>query len=154
MISEKDVVKGKVLVSACAVLEGKDGDILLMYEGDLPYHKWWVLPGGYVKANERVEQTVAREIEEETGLKTASTKLIGIYEDFLTENDEPINHIIVAYKAAIAGGRIIFSKEAVAYKWLTLKEALGDAGVPEVFKRILRDVEKMRKRRFSLMRHS
>jgi ADP-ribose pyrophosphatase YjhB (NUDIX family) len=150
MMSEKDVARGKVLVSACAIIEGKEHEILWMFEGDMPYHKLWVLPGGYVKPDETVEQTVAREFEEETGLKIASTKLIGIYNDFLTENGEPINHIIIAYKADVVGGRIIFSKEAIAYKWLTIKEALISPEIPDVFKKILEDFGKEHKRHFSL----
>ena len=78
-LSKKDVAKGKVLISACAIIESKDREVLLIYEGDLPYHKWCVLPGGYVRPDETIEQTVAREIQEETGLKVASTKLVGIY---------------------------------------------------------------------------
>lgn len=139
MISERDVSKGKVLVSACGVIEGSDHEILLMYEGDLPYHKWWVLPGGYVRADETVQQALIREVEEETGLKTAPKRLMGIYEDFLKENNEQINHIIVAYETEFVGGRIIFSKEATAYKWLTIKQALDFTQIPEVFKKIIRD---------------
>ena len=153
MMSERDVAKGKVLISACAVIEGKDHEVLLMFEGDMPYHKQWVLPGGYVRPDETVEQTVAREIEEETGLKIASTKLIGLYEDFLTEKNEPINHIIAAYKAEVVGGRIMFSKEATAYKWLILNEALGFAEIPNVFKRILKDFGKEHNKRLSLRKH-
>jgi len=153
MMSERDVAKGKVLISACAVIEGKDHEVLLMYEGDMPYHKQWVLPGGYVRPDETVEQTVAREIEEETGLKIASTKLIGLYEDFLTEKNEPINHIIAAYKAEVVGGRIMFSKEATAYKWLILNEALGFAEIPNVFKRILKDFGKEHNKRLPLRKH-
>jgi len=79
MLSQRDVAKGKVLISVCAIIEGKEHEILLMYAGDMPYHKLWVLPGGYVRPDETIEQTVAREIQEETGLKVASTKLVGIY---------------------------------------------------------------------------
>lgn len=153
MISEKDVVRGKVLISACAIIESKQREVLLMFEGDLPYHKWWVLPGGYVRPDETVEQTVTREAEEETGLKVASTKLIGLYEDFLNEKDEPVNHIIIAYKAEVVGGKIIFSKEAIAYKWLTLDQALSFSEIPNVFKRILEDFGRENKKRFSLRRH-
>ena len=142
MMSQRDVAIGKVLVSACAIIEGKEHEILLIYEGDMPYHKWWVLPGGYVRPDETIEQAVVREIEEETGLKITAIKLVGIYEDFLSEKDEPIHHIIVAYKTEVIGGRIIFSQEATAYKWLSLEEALSSPEISDVFKRILEDFGK------------
>ncbi|MCX8150627.1 MAG: NUDIX hydrolase [Candidatus Bathyarchaeota archaeon] len=125
-------------------------EILLIHEGDTPYHELWVLPRGYVRPNETGKQTVSREVEEETGLKVESTKLIGIYNDFLTENNEPVNHVISAYKVEVIGGRLIFTKEATAYKWFCLKEALSYKEVPDVFKTILQDYSKERKRRFPL----
>jgi len=67
MISQRDVAKGKVLVSAAAIIEGIEHEILLIWEGDMPYHKWWVIPGGYVKPKETVEQAVVREVRQETG---------------------------------------------------------------------------------------
>lgn len=149
MISSRDAVKGKVLISACAIIEGKDHEVLFMYEGDMPYHKWWVLPGGYVRPDETVKQAVAREIKEETGLEVASTKLMGLYEDFFTEKDEHINHVIAAYKVEVVGGRIIFSMEATAYKWLPFKEALTSPEIPDVFKRILEDAAKEHKKHFT-----
>lgn len=150
MISKADAHKGRVLASACAIIEGPDHEVLFMYEGDMPYHKLWVLPGGYVKPNETIEQTVTREFEEETGLKIEATQLIGVYNDFLNEGGEPINHIIIAYRSEVVGGRIIFSREAIAYKWLPIKDALKESDIPEVFKKILMDFDKKRKKRFSL----
>ena len=46
VVSKKDVSKGKVLVSVYAVIEGTEYEILFIREGDLPYHDWWVIPGG------------------------------------------------------------------------------------------------------------
>lgn len=150
MISQRDVPKGKVLVSAYAIIEGKEEGILFILEGDEPYHKMVVLPGGYVKPNETIEQTVVRELEEETGLHVATTKFIGLYQDFLTENGEPVNHIIAAYKVDVIGGRLIFSKEATAYKWLTAREALASAELPDIFKRIIADAGKEHKKGFKI----
>ncbi len=64
MISQRDAAKGKVLVSACAIIEDEDHEVLLMYEGGMPYHKRWVIPGGYVKPDETIEQAVIREVAE------------------------------------------------------------------------------------------
>ncbi|MCW4004022.1 MAG: NUDIX hydrolase [Candidatus Bathyarchaeota archaeon] len=139
------------MVSAYAVIEGKEEGILFIIEGDAPYHKMVVLPGGYVKPNETIEQTVVREVEEETGLHVATTKFLGLYQDFLTENgDDPVNHIIAVYKVDVVGGRLIFSKEATAYKWLTAQEALASAELPNIFKQIIADVGKEHKRRFKI----
>ena len=60
MISKRDSEKGKVLMSAYAIIEGKEDTILFLLEGDTPYHELLVLPGGYIKSNETLEQAVAR----------------------------------------------------------------------------------------------
>ncbi|MEM3880843.1 MAG: NUDIX domain-containing protein [Candidatus Bathyarchaeia archaeon] len=110
----------------------------------MPYNKLWVIPGGYVKPNETIEQTVIREVAEETGLKIAPTKLIGVYDDFLYDKDEQIHHIIIAYKTEVVGGQIIFSQEAKAYRWLSVSEAIVSCEVPDVFKRIMQDFERQK----------
>jgi len=139
MISQRDIAKGKVLISASAIIEGKGREILLIWEGDMPYHKWWVIPGGYVNPEETVKEAVVREVREETGLSVNPTKLVGVYDDFISEEDCPVHHILIAYVVEVVGDGIIFSQEARAYKWMSLDEALNSPEVPTVFKKILDD---------------
>jgi 8-oxo-dGTP diphosphatase len=145
-MSQRDTTKGKVLVSVAAVIEGKQHEILMIWEGDVPYHKQWVFPGGYVKPDETVRQAIVREVREETGLVTVPTRLIGIYDDFTSEKDESIHHIVIAHKVDVVDGRVIFSQEATAYKWVSAEEALGSPDVPDVFKKVLNDLRKKERR--------
>ena len=138
MISAKDAVKGRVLVSVAAVIEGKGHEILFIREADVPYHDWWVVPGGYLKPEESLKEALVREVKEETGLEVLPTRLIGVYDDFFSKEDEPTRHVIIAYEAIVVDGRIVFSQEAKAYTWLSVEEALRSQ-VPDVFKRILGD---------------
>jgi len=143
MISQRDVVKGKILVSVAAVIEGEGNKILLVWEGDLPYHQCWVVPGGYVKPEETVQEAVAREVREETGLEVIPTGLIGVYDDFMTDKkNEPLHHILVGYVAKIVGGEIMVTGESMEYAWMDVEETLKSPRLADVFKRIIGDFKK------------
>ena len=149
MISERDTVRGKILVSVATVIEGEEKKILLIWEGDTPYHGHWVVPGGYVKPKETVQEAVVREVREETGLEVIPTRLIGIYDDFIAdEEDQPLHHIIIGYMTRIVSGEIIVTQEAKEYAWINVVEVLKFDRVPDVFKRIVGDFRKLRQHHF------
>ena len=146
MISERDAVKGKTLVSVAAVIENEEHKVFLIWEGDLPYHDWWVLPGGYVNPDETVQEAVKREVREETGLEIVSDRLIGIYDDFIAHEDGegPIHHIVIAYKTRVIGGEAVVTRESREYAWIGVKEIEKSPRIPEVFKRIISDFKNKR----------
>jgi 8-oxo-dGTP diphosphatase len=148
MISIRDAVKGMVLVSVAAVIEKEEHKILLIWEGDTPYHECWVVPGGYVRPDETVKQAVVREVREETGLEILPTKLVGIYDDFIAdEKNVSMHNLIIGYVAKIVGGELTVTPEATEYAWIGIEEILKSARVPQIFKRILDDFSKQKSKK-------
>jgi len=73
----------------------RDGKILLVLRKNEPFRGRWALPGGFVEYGETVEEAVAREVEEETGLATEITGIVGVYSD---PGRDPRGHTVsIAY---------------------------------------------------------
>jgi 8-oxo-dGTP pyrophosphatase MutT (NUDIX family) len=61
-------------IATKALIQNNDGDILMFHVpdwGDIPAH--WDLPGGRVNENESLNHAIEREIEEELGVRPASS---------------------------------------------------------------------------------
>ena len=118
----------------------KDKKILLIKRKNDPYKGKWALPGGFVEYGEKVEDTAAREVYEETGLKTKIRDIIGIYSD---PNRDPRGHIVtIVYLLDIQGGKLIGSDDASDAKFFDLKN-LPDLSFDHdtIIKDVIRRVE-------------
>ncbi len=66
------------MVTVDAVIFGKDDndniEVLLIKRGRHPYKDCWALPGGFIGIDESLEESVARELEEETGINSIILK--------------------------------------------------------------------------------
>jgi 8-oxo-dGTP diphosphatase len=129
----------RLIVTALALIERDDGKVLIIWEGDAPYHGCWVIPGGYVQMDETVEQATIREIREELGVEVALQGFVGVYDDFMEDMDNtPIHNVLIAFKAEILGGELNVTSEATEYAWISPKNVLK-LSMPQVMKRILTD---------------
>lgn len=68
-----------------------NSEILLVKRKNPPFQGMWALPGGFVEYGETTEHAVVREVQEETGLVTFVSSLLGVYSD---PSRDPRGHTI------------------------------------------------------------
>ncbi len=56
-----------------------DDKIVLIKRNTVPFKGYWALPGGRMDPGEKIEQTVVREVKEETGLDVVIVSVVGDY---------------------------------------------------------------------------
>jgi len=96
----------------------KDKSVLLVKRGVEPFKGLWSLPGGFVEYDETVEEALAREVEEETGLKVRPERILGVYSN---PTRSPVKHAItICYTCIMLGGELKPSDECVEAKFFTL----------------------------------
>ena len=97
-------------VAAYAWLE-QDGRVLLTHWVGWPERgapPGWTLPGGGMEAGETVEQTVVREVYEETGYAIADVRILGTHTSYRDgEPDAPARRSLrLLHTARITGGTL------------------------------------------------
>lgn len=95
----------------------RDKEVLLVKRGIEPYEGYWALPGGYVEWDESTEETVKREVNEETGLHVTGVKLVGVYS---SPDRHPKQVINVLYIARVADGDPKASDDAEEVAWFSV----------------------------------
>ncbi|MBQ5912398.1 MAG: NUDIX hydrolase [Bacteroidaceae bacterium] len=110
-------------VTADCVIFGFDGvsiKVLLIQRGIEPYKGQWAFPGGFLKMNETVEECAKRELEEETGLKSASVEQ---FYTFSAVNRDPRERVItVAHYALVRLSEVKGGDDAASAKWFAMNE--------------------------------
>jgi len=89
----------------CALfrLSGEDIELLLIRRGRAPHKGAWALPGGFIKMKEPLEDAVAREVAEETGIGDIPFLVqVGAYGD---PKRDPRGRVITVSYAGIVSGK-------------------------------------------------
>ncbi len=86
------------------------------------YHNAWQIPGGGLEFGETTEQTLHREIKEETNLEVKIIKLLPKIYTEITSNWHGI-FIVFICKLLKENQTIKLNDEASEYAWLTLNQA-------------------------------
>lgn len=109
------------------IVENKNGEILISqrFEPILPeVHLKWDLPGGKNEFGESLEETIVREIKEETGLAVEIVRLIPKTLSKVWEyNDHKQHTILVCYHCKLLDGKMhLNDKKINDLKWITKKQ--------------------------------
>ena len=105
-------------VTADCVIFGFDGvgiKVLLIQRGIDPYKGKWALPGGFMNIDESAEECARRELEEETGLKTASVEQFYTFTDVMRDPRERV--ITVAHYALVRLSEVKGGDDAARAQW-------------------------------------
>lgn len=102
----------------------KENKILLEKRQNDPGKGKWSIPGGLVELGESVEQTVIREVKEETNLDVEKPEHIGVVDKVdLDENGKVRYHfVIIDYFVKLKGGDLRASSDAAELKWVAVDE--------------------------------
>lgn len=108
--------------SASAVIFDGRGRLLLQQRSD---GGQWGLPGGSVEVGESVTQAVVREVREETGLRVAVKRLVGIYSEparqVVRYPDGRVWHYVnVCFECVVRGGTLTTCDETLDLQYFPL----------------------------------
>ncbi len=125
------VRQAKFMVGVTGVVRDDEGRVLLLRHRLWPEGRQWGCPGGYAEKGETFEQTVAREVREETGLEVRVGELVRLRSGYRLRLE-------VAYEARVVGGTLdIDTMEILEARWC----APGDLpdGLQEEHRKLILD---------------
>jgi ADP-ribose pyrophosphatase YjhB (NUDIX family) len=114
--------------------------ILLVERGKPPLLGWWSLPGGALETGETLEQGVAREVLEETGLIVRPMRVAEIFERIMQdpEGRAEYHYVLVDFFCRVTGGTLAPGDDVSRAAWVTkrgLAEYRLTEGTPGVIER-------------------
>jgi ADP-ribose pyrophosphatase YjhB (NUDIX family) len=101
-----------------------DGKLLLEKRKNEPGRGKWSIPGGLVELGENVEQTVIREVKEETGLEVEKPEHIDVVDNVVRDENGGVKYhfVIIDYFVKLKGGTMKAASDAEELRWVTFDE--------------------------------
>ena len=92
--------------TSTAIIPYEPNKILLIKRNTVPFKGYWALPGGRVDPGETVEQTIVREVKEETGLDVTIERKIGEYTEQGVKDGVEYEYYPTCFLVKTVGGEI------------------------------------------------
>src|SRR3989337_3806433 len=92
--------------TATAIIEFPQDTILLIKRDTVPFKGYGAWPGGRAEPGETVEQTIIREVKEETGLDVAVVRKIGEYHEQGIQGGVEYDYYPACFLVKVVGGEM------------------------------------------------
>lgn len=106
----------------------KDNKLLLLHNNPIdPIHGgdiWYTVTGGVEEYDKSLEDTVIREIKEETNLNVIKTKYLDI--NYTYTSRQGIECIEYVFISIVEDSNIILNEENIGYKWLNIDDYIKE----------------------------
>ncbi len=120
----------KLAVGAVVVQNGR---VLLVRRGVIPRIGYWAVPSGFVEYDEQPREALAREVEEETGLRVAVGRVLEAYR----MADPNKQGVFLLFEAAVTGGELRPGDDVTEARWFGPEDAPWNALAFEHMREIL-----------------
>src|SRR4030066_725693 len=92
--------------TSTAIIPFDENKILLIKRNTIPFKGYWALPGGRMDLGETIEQTIIREVKEETGLDVAIVRKIGEYHEQGVQGGVEYDYYPACFLVKVVGGEM------------------------------------------------
>ena len=94
--------------------------LLIVERGKEPLKGYWSLPGGIVESGEKLEQSIRREVLEETGLEVEPLSVFEIFERIIPdlEGRAEYHYVLIDYLCRPVGGRLCAASDVSQVTWV------------------------------------
>lgn len=104
-----------------------DGDrVLLVRRGKEPLKGEWSLPGGKLELGETLQEGVARESREETGLIVSPGAMVEMLDRIVRDDDGRVryHYVLVDFMCAVVGGDLRAGSDAEDVQWVASRQLI------------------------------
>ena len=118
-------------------------EVLLVERGREPLRGQWSLPGGAVETGERLEDAIAREVREETGLEVTPVQVALIFERIMRDADgnAEYHYVLIDYLCQIHGGALCAGDDSNCARWFRIND-LDQLSLTEGTLNVIRNVHR------------
>ena len=114
----------RIILNGCIVFIKNPHGQFLMQQRKYPFGKWG-LPGGLMELGESTEETVRREVFEETGLRLGKLSLFGVYSGkkylCIAQNGDEFYVVTTVYTTSEYYGEVsVNDEESLAFEWIDI----------------------------------